>query len=259
VTREANNTDERSDEQSFSATGHRVVGELRLDPAARDAWVGPSRVDLTAKEFSLLLCLSDHPGWVFSPEQLVRSVWGYEYVGDTGLISVHIRNLRRKLGDSASAPRFIETVRGVGYRLVRPSGHHAGDASRATTSQPLGRQVPFVSREHEKQILAEALESAARGAGSVTLVSGEAGMGKTRLLEELRREAGNRGAIVLQARCHEVGRMTPYWPWVQLLRPLTALFPDEDLLQFLRLGDPGLLHLLPELRLRFAEGILPDS
>ncbi|MBN2169352.1 MAG: response regulator transcription factor [Actinobacteria bacterium] len=74
-------------------------------------------VVLTAKEFDLLYVLAANPGIVFRRDRLLEKVWGYEYVGDTRSVDVYIRHLREKLHDNADAPKYIETVRGVGYRF----------------------------------------------------------------------------------------------------------------------------------------------
>ena len=74
-------------------------------------------VTLTAREFALLLTLARHPGRVFTRAQLLDQVWGDEYYDDH-VIDVHVGNLRKKLEDDAAHPRYIETVRGVGYRMA---------------------------------------------------------------------------------------------------------------------------------------------
>jgi len=86
---------------------------IRIDPAARRAWVDDQLIDLTAAEFDLLVVLAQHAGMVLSREQLLEKVWGYDYYGDTRVVDVHIGHIRQKLGED----RFIETVRGVGYRF----------------------------------------------------------------------------------------------------------------------------------------------
>jgi DNA-binding response OmpR family regulator len=93
------------------------VGGLGLDHAERRVTVDGAEVALTAKEFDLLAAMAAEPGVVFSRERLLERAWGFaEYVDARG-VDVHIRHLREKLGDEASAPRFLETVRGVGYRI----------------------------------------------------------------------------------------------------------------------------------------------
>ncbi|MFC6242702.1 response regulator [Knoellia sp. GCM10027112] len=97
--------------------GLRRFGALAIDPVGRDVWLGQEPVALTRTEFDVLAALSDRPRMAFSRRQLVDAVWGETWVGDEHLVDVHIGHLRRKLGDDATEPRFIRTVRGVGYRM----------------------------------------------------------------------------------------------------------------------------------------------
>ena len=91
------------------------VGELRVDRAAREASFRGRALTLTPREFELLAFLARHPGRVLSREELLRKVWGYDYLGETRTVDVHVRRLRRKLGEKV---RVIETVTGAGYKLV---------------------------------------------------------------------------------------------------------------------------------------------
>lgn len=95
----------------------RVFGPLRIDVAARDVHVDDRSVELTRTEFDLLAALSARPRMAFSRQQLIDAVWGEGWVGDEHLVDVHVGHLRRKLGDDPAAPRFVRTVRGVGYRM----------------------------------------------------------------------------------------------------------------------------------------------
>ncbi len=96
---------------------HIVHGDLELDAAAREVTKGGRELRLTAKEFDLLWFLASHPRRVFSRDQLMESVWGYEPAFDTGTVTVHVRRLREKIEDDPSRPRQLETVWGVGYRF----------------------------------------------------------------------------------------------------------------------------------------------
>jgi len=91
------------------------AGALRMDPLAREASPAGRKLVLTPREFDLLSFLARHPGRVVSREELLRKVWGYDYVGETRTVDVHIRRLRAKLG---AGTRLIETVTGAGYKLV---------------------------------------------------------------------------------------------------------------------------------------------
>ena len=95
----------------------RRFGDLTIDVAAREVRRGEAVVELTRLEFDLLDALSERPRVAFSRGQLLDRVWGSDWVGDDHLVDVHIAKLRSKLGDEAQAPRYIHTVRGVGYRM----------------------------------------------------------------------------------------------------------------------------------------------
>jgi DNA-binding response OmpR family regulator len=94
-----------------------VFDDLTVDSATREVTRGGRELRLTAKEFDLLWFLASHPRRVFSRDQLMASVWGYEAALDTGTVTVHVRRLREKLEEDASRPRFLQTVWGVGYRF----------------------------------------------------------------------------------------------------------------------------------------------
>ncbi len=93
-------------------------GDVTVDEAAYTAKLGGRPLDLTFKEFELLKYLAQHPGRVFTREQLLQEVWGYDYFGGTRTVDVHVRRLRAKLGPEHEA--LIGTVRNVGYRFVLP-------------------------------------------------------------------------------------------------------------------------------------------
>lgn len=92
-------------------------GELRIDRPKRAVSLRGVPVTVTTIEFELLSTLAEDPGVVFSRQKLLDRLWGMDYVGGDHVVEVHLGNLRRKLGDDATAPTFIETVRGVGYRF----------------------------------------------------------------------------------------------------------------------------------------------
>jgi len=91
---------------------------LELDLGRRRVTVDGALVPLTFLEFEVLAALAREPGVVLTRQGMLDRVWGHDYIGDDHLIDVHVGKLRRKLGDDPNAPRFVETVRGVGFRLV---------------------------------------------------------------------------------------------------------------------------------------------
>ncbi len=104
-----------------SAPVSRPASGLDVDLARHQVRVDGRPVELTALEFSLLAILARDPGVVVSRQGLLDGAWGRDFVADDHLVDVHIANLRRKLGDDPAGPRFVETVRGVGYRLREPA------------------------------------------------------------------------------------------------------------------------------------------
>jgi DNA-binding response OmpR family regulator len=99
------------------AGGVLVLGSISINPKTREVRVDGQEIELTSTEFELLRVLAEHPGWVYTREELLETVWGYSYLGDSRLVDVHIANLRKKIGDDPSGPHFIRTVRGVGYKF----------------------------------------------------------------------------------------------------------------------------------------------
>ena len=93
---------------------------LTLDEQRRELTVDGEEAHLSTLEFDLLRALAASPGRVFSRAQLLEEVWGYDFYGDERVVDVHIRSLRRALGDDAGDPRAIGTVRGVGYKFLLP-------------------------------------------------------------------------------------------------------------------------------------------
>ena len=93
------------------------VGDIRMDLARHEVWVKDRRVELTPKEYELLRTFMANRGMGLTRELLLDKVWGYDFVGDTRTVDVHVVRLRQKLEDDPARPRYIETVRGVGYRM----------------------------------------------------------------------------------------------------------------------------------------------
>jgi len=98
-----------------------LVGGLRVDPAAREAVLDGTPLELTPKEFDLLHYLAARPGQVVTKRELSTEVWRLPYGGADKTVDVHLSWLRRKLGETAQAPRYLHTVRGVGVKLRPPS------------------------------------------------------------------------------------------------------------------------------------------
>ncbi len=95
-----------------------VFPGLVIDLLRRQIWVGERRVDLTAAEFEVLRLLTAHPGWVYSRQQIMEQLWNGEFYGEVRTADVHVRNIRRKIEADPKNPRYILTVRGMGYKFA---------------------------------------------------------------------------------------------------------------------------------------------
>ncbi|NJO00129.1 MAG: response regulator transcription factor [Anaerolineales bacterium] len=92
-------------------------GEITLNPSTRQVWVHNEETVLTAKEFDLLWFLMNHPGQVFTRDQLLDRVWGFDFFGDASTVTVHVRRLREKVERDPTQPEYVLTVWGVGYKF----------------------------------------------------------------------------------------------------------------------------------------------
>jgi DNA-binding response OmpR family regulator len=92
-----------------------AVGQLHVDKARREARIGDEMLNLRTKEFDLLVAFAENPGIALTRDQLLESVWGYDYAGETRTVDVHVQHLRSKLNGAGVQ---IETLRGVGYKLL---------------------------------------------------------------------------------------------------------------------------------------------
>lgn len=103
--------------ESGAAESRIVIGDLIIDEARHEVTVKGRTVDLTLKEFDLLTMLAKNRGLVFTRDQLLDKVWGFEYIGETRTVDVHVRYLRKKLEDEERDGKYIQTVRGIGYKM----------------------------------------------------------------------------------------------------------------------------------------------
>ena len=94
------------------------IDDLLINLAAREVTRAGELIYLRPKEFDLFAFLASNPGRAYSRDQILQQVWGYEYTGDTRTVDVHVRWLRQKIEDDASQPRYVLTIRGVGYRFA---------------------------------------------------------------------------------------------------------------------------------------------
>ncbi|MRE42033.1 response regulator, partial [Klebsiella quasipneumoniae] len=97
-----------------------IIGSIRIRPEFFEVYKEDELLELTPKEFELLLYLIERQGRVITREHMLNSLWNYEFAGDSRIVDVHISHLRDKLEENPKQPKLIKTVRGLGYKLERP-------------------------------------------------------------------------------------------------------------------------------------------
>jgi DNA-binding response OmpR family regulator len=103
------------------AAARRIVGPIAVDAQRREVSIDGKPVRLKPREFDVLWLLACNEGRVFTRDQLIETVWGFDFDGDPRTVDVHIRRIRRALGDDARSPRFLHTIHGLGYKLSTPA------------------------------------------------------------------------------------------------------------------------------------------
>lgn len=120
-----------------TSDGPLTYADLRLDPTSREVLRNTAPIELTAREYDLLLLFLNHPRQVLTREQILEQVWGYDAEGDTNVVEVHIGHLRQKL-EAGGGSRLIQTVRGVGYQLRELDHEHSHPPRAAAHARPRG-------------------------------------------------------------------------------------------------------------------------
>ena len=191
----------------------------------------------------ILRVLVRRPGDLITKHEIVAEVWDDRAVSDNAL-SVSMARLRKLLGHERSRREMVLNVHGRGYRFMRPVTARDAAMGPALAGAASGRVgTPFVGRARVLTQLRESLQDAAAGSGSLCVLSGEAGIGKTRVVEVLAREAAASGLPVAWGYCREVGDAPPLWPLTQIARELILkLGLDPSVLQ------PELRQLLPSMQ-----------
>ncbi|MFJ7511303.1 response regulator transcription factor [Peribacillus simplex] len=113
---QANGSDSSQDQED----GLLKLGELKVFPERYEAFFDEQQLELTPKEFELLLYLAKNKGRVLTRDQLLSAVWNYDFAGDSRIVDVHISHLREKIEKDTKKPLYIKTIRGLGYKLEEP-------------------------------------------------------------------------------------------------------------------------------------------
>lgn len=242
-------------------------GSCVLDAAQFELTRDGQSVKLEPKVFDMLLYLLQHAGRVLGRDELLRGVWPDEHVSPS-VVNKNIFLARRAIGqDAADAP--IETVRGRGYRFGgavlqeavtdgapeapgAPSADEAGQVSKARPASEAPPAIastspPLVGRDGALLRLQRAVDLASESRGQLRLLTGTAGIGKTRLAREVCERAEAGGFRVLQVRCPQGVGLPPLWPWARILRQATDAWGVQALSEALGPAGRDLAALLPEL------------
>lgn|GEM_PF-1613773 len=171
-------------------------------------------VSIRRRVFAVLHYLIAHSGALVTKEELLANVWPNESTVEA-VLPQNIAILRQLLGDDHKNGRFIQTVHGRGYRFIAPVTCGGSPPTAAESSACIGR-------EHVLSELVALIAVACSGTGQSIVLQGDPGIGKTTLLHELGEQARARGMLVLDAHCQDAAGAPSFWPWQQILRPLTA-------------------------------------
>lgn len=210
-------------------------------------------VPLQPKAWDLLVYLIRHRERVVTKDELLAELWPDVVVTEASLTKA-VAAVRRALGDAGDAQTCIATVRGRGFRFVAAVAELdpavEGPLARTAARDPREKATPFVGREDVLEAIAAALAEARKGSGRLVLLSGEAGIGKTRTAAEAATRGAAAGFRVLHGWCHEVEGAPALWPWLVVLRQVLAGPGASALTRGFGEGVAELAELLPALRER---------
>lgn len=206
-----------------------LFGSFRLDVTNECLRRGKEEIRLRPKAFTVLRYLVEHPGQLVTKDMLFQTIWPKVYVNEA-VLSQNIKEIRKALRDKPKKPHFIETMHRRGYRFIAPVtsspllGSSQTSAGSEVSIRPMIREAatiigsqPLVGRARELSFLQERLEATLQGNGSLTFISGPAGIGKTRLARELRDRGHQMGCQWLEGKYDKAGSY-PYQPWVEMVR-----------------------------------------
>jgi DNA-binding winged helix-turn-helix (wHTH) protein len=220
--------------------------DFELDVDRRELRRGGAAIKVDPVVLRLLEVLVQSAGELVTKQSLISQVWDGRPVSEN-VITVAMVRLRKTLGHKPGVREFVNTVHGRGYSFVSPVTRRAPPPLSLRTAPPT---PPFVGRERPLQILRDAFAQASEGHGNACVLSGEPGIGKTRVVEVFERELTDARLFVAWGHCRESGDTPPLWPFAQILRQVLAWLakhePSSDAaMRAARV--PELVRLLPEL------------
>lgn len=251
-------------------------GEFTLDAAERHFSRGGQLIALEPKAHELLVTLVRRAGRLVTKRELLDAVWPHSFV-EEGILAVHISALRKALASGEAGRRSIETVSRAGYRFTAPvilKGEDsaapspkpwsvavgsdpgrlaAGGAVHESDKTPAQERIPLIGREAERRELLKHVEEAMAGRGSLVMIGGEPGIGKTHLITAILDEARRRGACADIGHCYEMAGSPPYVPFVEMLEYKARVTPREMFRRTLGDAAPEVAKLMPELRRMYSD------
>ncbi len=227
-------------------------GVFELDPINGELRKRGLRLKLQDQPLQVLSALLERPGEILSRNEIQQRLWpAGTYVDYGNAINSTIRKLRDALGDSAECPRFIETLARRGYRFIAP-------VSISGSSVPIGKSpepekystqsICLIGREQERAQLLRLVNAAIEGNGSMVLIGGEPGIGKTHLTRAILSEAAKRGCFAMLGHCYEMEGSPPYGPFIEMLECSARVAPRDAFRDELGDAAPEIAKLMPELR-----------
>ena len=228
---------------------HLRFGDFRLDPTNECLWQGERAIALRPKAYAVLKHLVDRRGQLVTKQQLLDAVWPDTFVTDA-VLKASIRQLREALADDADSPRYIETSHRRGYRFVGKT-EDAGGSPPARIERPVVARpaLTVLGREGELATMRRCLERALQGERQVVFVTGEAGIGKTTLVNEfVDQTAAAHDASVARGQCLEhYGAGEAYLPVLDAVSRFARAPGGDWVTPHLRKHAPAWLAELPSL------------
>ena len=218
--------------------------EFELNVRTRQLLRRGRAVAIQPKPFDLLVYLLRHRDRLVPREELLSEVWGGVHVDDEA-VRFTLHAARKAVDDDGSRQEVIRTVPRAGFRLVAEVEEVAAPIIRLTEESS---RTPFLGRDRLMERATSMLGEVAAGESRVLLLSGEAGIGKTRAVEQISDLAERLGFKVFRGRCVESEGAPGFWPWVQVLRAAVSSDPPDNLLRALGEGAGEVAWMVPELR-----------
>ena len=219
-------------------------GAFEVDGRTRQLLRDGRPVAIQPKPFDLLLYLLRHRDRLVPREELRAEVWSGVHVDDEA-VRFTLHAARKAVGDDGSRQEVIRTVPRSGFQLVAKVEEVAAPIGRLLGE---GSRTPFLGRDRLMARVEGLIEDAARGDSRILLLSGEAGIGKTRAIEQVADLAETYGFRIFRGRCVESEGAPAFWPWVQILRAAISSDPPTSLLRALGEGAREVAWMVPELR-----------